>query len=486
MNKFLGREYELELLNKMLRRVTHGDNIGRPGKATLIRGRRRVGKSRLAEEFIERSGLPSLFFTASGRSRAEDLDLFTQAVLESDLPEKESFGRNVPGSWDQALSLLAAALPPDQPAIVVLDELPYLIRADPGFEGTLQRMFDRQFSRRQVLLLLVGSDLAMMERLSDYDRPFHQRATEMVVPPLSPAAVASRLDLPPADAFDAFLITGGLPIILNEWPRGSTMIDYLGETFTNPVSALLVSADQSLAAEFPVEAQAEKVLRAIGSGERVFSLIARAAGDLAPGSLNRSLQLLIKKRLVEAATPLSTKPSRETRYLITDPYLRFWFTFLDKHLTEIARQRGDLVMARVEASWTSWRGRAIEPVIRESLRRLSTDVLPEGTASVGGYWTRTNDPEIDLVGADREPVAKEITMVGSIKWLENKPFDSRDLARLAVHRSQLPGATEDTPMFAVSRAGGQVDGVRVLTPGDLLAAWTQNLRGPSGGSPAAG
>jgi hypothetical protein len=67
----------------------------------------------------------------------------------------------------------------------------------------------------------------------------------------------------------------------------------------------------------------------------------------------------------------------------------------------------------------------VEPVIRESLLRLAAGSLPEGTDAVGGYWTRTNDPEIDLVGADREPIAKKITMVGSVKWLENKPAPPR-------------------------------------------------------------
>jgi hypothetical protein len=42
-------------------------------------------------------------------------------------------------------------------------------------------------------------------------------------------------------------------------------------------------------------------------------------------------------------------------------------------------------------------------------------MLPEGTRVIGGYWTHTSDPEIDIVGADREPIAKQITMVGSIK-----------------------------------------------------------------------
>ena len=63
-------------------------------------------------------------------------------------------------------------------------------------------------------------------------------------------------------------------------------------------------------------------------------------------------------------------------------------------------------------------------------------------------------------------------MVGSIKWVENKPFDGRDLARLVIHRSQLPGADDSTPLLAVSRTGGATTGdVTVLAPDDLLAAW---------------
>ena len=51
---------------------------------------------------------------------------------------------------------------------------------------------------------------------------------------------------------------------------------------------------------------------------------------------------------------------------------------------------------------------------------------------MGGYWTRTNDVEVDLVGADRGPVAGRIDFVGSIKWHEDRPFDDRDLAELIV------------------------------------------------------
>jgi len=472
MAGFIGRERELAVLDRMLSRVTVGGRAGRPGRALLIRGRRRVGKSRLAEEFVERSGVPYLFFTASAQQTvAEDLALFTEAVTHSSLPGAAVFDEQRPGSWDAALRLLANALPKDRPSVVILDEMPFLVANDAGFEGTLQKMFDRELSRRPVLLLCIGSDLAMMEALNDYGRPFHQRATEMVVPPLSPADVAVMLDLPPAGAFDAYLVTGGLPLILDEWTPGASVRGYLAEAVSDPTSALLVSAERALAAEFPTDAQARKILGAVGSGERTYSLIGRAAGGVPPASLSRALQLLTTKRMVEAVTPLSTRPSRETRYAVADPYLRFWLAFLGPHLAEIERNRGDLVLARIESSWTAWRGRAIEPVIRESLRRLPSGVLPDGTKAIGGYWTRTNDPEIDIVGADREPIAGRISLVGSIKWLDSRPFDTHDLARLATHRSRLPGAEPTTPLLAVSRSGTAADGVLPLGPADLLAAW---------------
>lgn len=470
MDDFIGRSEELGLLDRLLRRVTEGGRAGRPGRAVLIRGRRRVGKSRLVEEFIDRAGVPSMFFTASGQPTVEaDLALFTEAALESDLPGNELFLGQTPVTWDAALRLLASSLPEDRPSVVVLDEMPYLIKTDPGFEGTLQKIFDRELSRKPVLLICVGSDLAMMEALNEYGRPFHQRATEFVVPSLSPADAAEMLGLSAADAFDAYLVSGGLPLILDEWPSGMTALDYVAEAAADPLSALLVSGERALAAEFPPDSQARLVLGAIGSGERAFTRIQRAAGGMPQATLNRALHLLTAKRMVTASTPLSVKPSRETRYSVADPHLRFWLEFLGPHLPEIERRRGDLVAARVQASWAAWRGAAIEPVIREALRRMS-DRLPGRPGVIGGYWTRNNDPEVDLIGADREPLARRIAFVGSIKWRDNHPFDERDLAALIAHQSQVPGAGS-TPLVAVSRSGVRASGVVAIGPEDLLAAW---------------
>jgi AAA+ ATPase superfamily predicted ATPase len=473
---FIGRDEQLRRLDKLLDRARQGADA-KPGKAVLIRGRRRVGKSRLAEEFVERAGVPHLFYAATGRAVRDELRLFAAEVAGSDLPGAAMFEGVELSSWDAALRLLANAVP-ETGSVVVFDELPYLVERDPGFEGSLQRAFDRELSRRRVLLIGIGSDLAMMEALNEYGRPFHQRATEMVVPPLSPTEVGAMLQLGAADAFDAFLVTGGLPLICDEWPPGLTLWEYLEEALADPTSALLVSAERALAAEFPTDAHARAVLGTIGSGERTFTNIGREAGDLNQATLDRALKLLVAKRVVAADQPLSTKKPADKRYRVADPYLRFWLAFIGPHIAEVERGRGDRVLARIQTSWLSWRGRAIEPVLLEALDRLAVPVGDGGASGVvGSYWTRSNNPEIDIVIADKAPVGKRILALGSIKWLENAPFDAHDYSELLVHRTKLPGAAAETPLVVVSRSGCTVEGVRSIGPEELLSAWS--VSGPT-------
>lgn len=469
MADFVGRARELALLRDELERVRSGVGAERPGRCLLLRGRRRVGKSRLVETFVERAGAPYLFFTATGAASAAELLRLAEDAQRSTLPERELLAAARPADWGAALRLLAAALPDDQPSIVVLDEVPYLMGRDDAFEGVLQRSWDRLFERKPVLLLLIGSDLSMMEALTAYERPFHQRGREMVIGPLNPREIGQMLGLGAADAFDAALVTGGLPLICAEWPRGASVEQYLALALANPVSALLVSAERSLAAEFPDHTQARTVLSAIGTGERSFTTIANAVGGIAATPLNRALGTLMDKRIVAGELPVALQPSKDRRYRVTDPYLRFWLRFLGPHLDEIERGRGDTTTQRIATSWASWRGRAIEPLVRESLARLLPDQgLPDAPV-VGGYWTRNNQIEIDIVGADRGPIAKQLLFVGSIKWL-GSAFDEHDKAELLRHWAAL--TDQPLPLVAVSRSGVQCREIdAAFGPDDLIRAW---------------
>ena len=473
MAGFIGRSTQLAELTRILDQIASSSD-DKPGRALLMRGRRRVGKSSLVEKFLDQSGVPGVFFAASKQSTPEELRLFGQAVLESNLPNRSAFEGVVFTSWDAALRLLDNILPTNGPSLVIIDELPYLMEPDHAFEGTLQKIFDRDFSRKKVLLIGIGSDLAMMEALNEYNRPFHQRATEMVIPPLSPAEVADMVGLNAADAFDAYLITGGLPMICQDWQKGQTTWKFLKGSLTRSTSPLIVSGERSLAAEFPSSPQARTILTAIGSGSRTFTNIAQAAGGLQQKSVQRGLEVLVNKRIVVVDVPLSTKKSSNTRYRITDPYLQFWLRFIGPNLPEIERSSGERVFEKVKGAWASWRGLAIEPIIRESLERIPNPKIATQAPVVGSYWTRTNQPEIDIVVADSEPIAKTIYEVGSIKWYENKPFGASDLKSLIQASGQLPGTTAATQLVVVSRSGFKLTSepnIRQVSPSDLLNAW---------------
>lgn len=87
---------------------------------------------------------------------------------------------------------------------------------------------------------------------------------------------------------------------------------------------------------------------------------------------------------------------------------------------------------------------------------------------VGAWWPRSFNPEIDIVGADRSPVAREIHYVGSIKWL-GSPFDRH--AELIRGGQRVPGAEKSGPGLVVVSRPGVADGAEadvMWTPDDVL------------------
>ena len=477
--EFRGRSADLDLLSQQLALVAAGRG-GTRGKAVVVTGRRRVGKSRLVQEFCDQSGAPYVVFQATrGRNPAAERADFTQTITESVLPNAALVSGLRADDWNQALRTLAVALPVDVPSIAVIDEVPWLVDQDREFEGALQTVWDRNLSDRPVLLVLVGSDISVMAALQHYGRPFFGRAAKMTVNPLHLADVQAMTELDAADAIDATLITGGFPEVVQAWEPGTTRVDFLRQSVANPLSPLLMAGELSLLGEYPDASLSRAVLEAVGNGECTYSGIATRAGASSPvssGSLSPVLTTLVDKRVIAVDHPLSTRPdNRNRRYRVDDSYLRFWLSFLQRGIPEIERGRGDAALARIERSWSSWRGRAVEPLVRASLARMLPG--PDGdwpdTWAVGGWWNRQNNPEIDLVGADREPVAGHVHFVGSVKWLDAAPFGRRDYDAVARDMLAVPGAGPDTPVVAVSRAGVADDLPLAARwgPGDLVDAW---------------
>lgn len=469
--KFAGREQELGLLGKRLAEVK------RSGRGALIamRGRRRVGKSRLVEEFAQSARCPCVFYTAVQEAGETELGRFAQAIERSEAPRAAEVRAGLrPETWEAALALAAEGATRAKPVILVIDELPYLAAKEPSIEAVLQMVWDRSFQGAPVLVILIGSDEATMGALTEQGRPLYDRAREMAIQPLSPADVGELLGLEPADALDAYLVIGGFPVLALEWGKGRKMASYVRDALTDPTSFLVVSGERALAAEFPTEAQARTVLGALGEGARAHSRILRRT-NMSATTVNEALHLLAQKRVVRRLTPYSTRAAPKTAlWEIVDPYTRFWLRFVNRKVDLIERGRGSLLDEEFRESWASFRGRAIEPVVRDSVERLLPDVERFGDARyAGGYWNRTGSVGVDLVGGEGWPVAKRVGFVGSVKWRAKRPFGRADALELASRRDEVPGAGEKTLLVGVSSRGFDADvplDVR-LSPQDLVGAW---------------
>lgn len=465
-DSFVGRKAELAQLNAHLDRVTARQS----GLLISMRGRRQVGKSRLADEFLDSAAVPSAFFVASqGADTALEQRRFVDAVAASSLDAAEVFRTIRSDDWLSLFQVLAAQT--TKPSVLVLDELPYLLAGDPQLEGVLQTAWDRHMSRVPLLVLALGSNVSVMEQLTTHGRSLFGRVREMRLDPLSVADTADLTGLDPSDAFDAQLVMGGYPRILQEWEAGMTVPQFLEQQLLDSTSPLVVVGERIVTAEFPESLQAGAVLRTIGAGERTFSGIAQRL-DINHGSLTRALRLLTEgTRVVATARPLSRRRSNDSRYVVADPYLRFWLRFIQPRIELLFRGRGDVVVNETLDNWPTYRGTAVEPLVRQSIERLLPHPALGATRFVGSYWNRTGDVEVDLVGADGDRSPATVTMLGSVKWRENRGFDRDDLLALAATRAQVPGG-ESARLAGVSRTGFQTSDLdAAFDPQDLLLAW---------------
>jgi len=471
---FVGRDEELSILLDELELV----RASGAGRFVWIRGRRRVGKSRLVQELCGRSRAPYAFYQAPRREQAVARASFVEAIAESTLPSAPSFEGVSFDLWPTALRAAAQGLDPANPAILVIDELPYLAERDPGFAADLQQAWDRVFEKAPLLLICVGSDVRMMETLVAARSSLHGRPTrELRVAPLSLAAVAEITGAPDATAaFERYLVLGGFPLLASSWRRRASFGKFLREALADDQTPFATTALRIMASEFEGALQAQRVIEAIGHGESAYSRIRMRSG-VKGNTLSDALDVLIdKKGLVEKELPLAVPPGKKAaKYTVADPYLRFWLRFVGPYMDELSRGRSELVIERIERDWPAYCGRAVEPLVRASLERLLVDsALSErlgGARHVGGWWRRDHSIEVDLVGGDRSD-PRSIGFIGSIKWRERSAFSAGDLRDLAAGRTHVPGA-ESAKLVAVSRSGFE-DGLgadATFGPDQLLAAW---------------
>lgn len=493
MPAIIGRAAELAVLTRYFTAVatgvdTAGDSIpvtGVPGQAQrgihlCVTGSAPIGKTRLLAEFVRSQSVPSVVITIAQLPEAFAVQHAVGAVLTSDLPEKAAIGEVVVETWAEFFRALARVIPDDQPTIVVIDDIHYL--PDEAAQA-LAHMAEQLLIHRRVLLVFVipsGSDGDREpgpadDAASDL-HPLRRRwptaARIIKLDKLGPAEIARASGLGAIAAFDAFLLTGGLPGLVAAWPHATGTAATLDHWLTQPYGGPLAPLERTIATIAPPGSTERALLAVMARGVAARTAIGRAA-DIPPATTDRALRRLIAAEIVTTELPLSAEISRETRYRITSSALAWYLQFAGDYHGELAAGNSDHTIARATAAWPTWRAGAMVTVARETLGRVAAGNQLPGAQVVGGYWTRSEDTVVDLVGTDGAIFNAAVAFIGAVKWSARDPFSHTDLARVMAQRSAVPGAHETTPIVIVTMAGSVVGDAATATlgPDDLLQAW---------------
>ncbi|MEJ2601378.1 MAG: ATP-binding protein [Anaerolineales bacterium] len=426
-DKFVGRQQEIELLNRLW-------DTEPKAQLMILYGRRRVGKTRLLSEWKSRRGKRTLMWVADQDSKDAHLRQFSQMVYGFERPDRQIPADFTYASWDQALQEVADLASSSRLA-VFMDEFTYLLASDPTLAGKLQNLWDQRLGDSNLFLCLSGSHLGMMERGAlAYQAPLYGRATAKLN--LLPLGFGQTRNYFPnytaAERVALYAIFGGIPQywgLINQNQSIPANIKNLLLSRGNPMDgeARLLLYDFLSDLHNYVA-----ILRAMANRRNTIKEISGFTG-IRDVHLTAYLSNLAETGYVTRFEPImAQRPTRSGRHHITDPYLRFYFRFLASRHTQIALGETDQAYAEIKRHLVDFTGtHTWEEICQEWVLRASNrEILPVYPDQVGRDWSRNH--QVDVVGVNR---MNGHLVLGECKW-ENKPTEVNALRGLVEKRAK--------------------------------------------------
>ncbi len=328
---FIGRERDLKDLESLWGR-DHGVLV-------TCRGRRRIGKSTLVEEFAARSaerflcieGLPP----RKGMTDAAQRRRFCEKVAEYSGKEQRAAD-----TWALAFAQLDEIIPPGRRTVVLLDEISWMGGYNPDFAGYLKEAWDRRFRKHpNLVFVLCGSVSAWIaENILESTGFVGRDSLDIELKELPPHQCLQMLGPAGArmsvrEAVDLLSVTGGVPKYLEDVRPELSVDENVRRMCFMPRGILFREFDETFSGVFGRKAAVRgKILRMLAGGPKSAAELAKAEGKTPNGSYARALKEL---RMAGYAAgdgglnPQTGEPLREERFRICDNYARFYLRYIE-------------------------------------------------------------------------------------------------------------------------------------------------------------
>ena len=386
--KFFDREREIELLRE------YRERSSRTAQFSVITGRRRVGKTELIRKAYEGDGYVYLFVE---RKNERDLCENFQSAIESALIVP-IYGTMT--TVQQVLEFLFTYAESNQLTLII-DEFQELLKVNKSIYSTLQKLWDIHKNKMKINLIVSGSVNTLMHKIflskkaSLYGRqtaflridPFKIEVLKQILAEYSPGYTNE-------DLLALWTFTGGVAKYVEIFmDHGATTKDDMLSLILREDSFFLDEGKAVLAEEFDKEYGTYfSILSAISRGRNTRSEIEQAIGRHAGGYLTR---LESDYSIIKRKQPLFAKQaSKNSRYMIDDRFLLFWFRFIYRFGFLVEIRAFDQLQDFVKRDYNVFSGFALE-------RYFQCKFAESGTwTMIGNWWDRKGENEIDLIAED--------------------------------------------------------------------------------------
>lgn len=369
---FIGREKELTLLQQ--------DYIG---KAVMVYGKRRVGKTTLIQKALENCQHQTVYYECSKGAMQDNIDgLVRELARVKMLPVPLNF------STLQDVFIYLNALP--KKIVVVIDEYPYLKKATDSatVDSIFQNIIDNRLSN--IELVLSGSHIGMMKDLLQERNALYGRFAVTIKLNELNYLDAARFypDRTPYDKVAHYAVFGGSPFVNQALNPAATLRENVISTILNPVSAVYLYASQLLLSDYSVKINAERIFSVIGNGKKRHTEIEDKLDVKKTGNLSKQIKSLTELEIVSRNSPINKiGDNKKATFEINDNLLRFYFTFIYKNASALQVLGAEAFYDEyVAPTLTDFISRRFEGICRDYFSLQVRSGKLKGVRNIGSYY----------------------------------------------------------------------------------------------------
>lgn len=383
--QFVGREVEMARLKGLFDK--------RSASLIVVRGRRRIGKSRLLAEFGKE--MKSFFF--SGNPPVRKTTAQSQRNDFASQLERVGVGGVKAGDWGNLFWHLSKETKKGI-ILIVLDEISWMGGKDPHFLGHLKTSWDLYFSRNpNIIIALCGSVSSWIEKNILSSMGFLGRISLDLVLEELPLKVCNGFWHPKEnritsyEKFKYLSVTGGVPLYLEQLKSNLTAEKNIQDLCFTKGGLLVREFDEIFSDLFSrTKNRHKEIILSLAKGPKELSQICKDLGKSLGGVFSKHLDELVKAGFVKRDFTWDLKTGKEgklSRYRLSDNYMRFYLKYIAPNCSKIDKEIFSSTMAQLPG-WENIMGLQFENLVVHNRKILwdTLGILPDEIVMEGPFF----------------------------------------------------------------------------------------------------